>query len=87
MKKWDWQIFADFGYFLIELVRSLYTNSAVTNLSTENELLVLDSTTISCSINLLLWAEGKYSRGAIKMHTVLDMRDSIPAFILIIDDK
>lgn len=87
-EKRDWQIFADFGYYLIELVRPLYKNSVVPNLlSIENELFALDSTTISCSINLLIWAEGKYSRGAIKMHTLLDLRGSIPSFILITDGK
>jgi hypothetical protein len=83
----DWQIFADFGKHLIELVRPLYKNSDVPNLSIENELFALDSTTISCSINLLRWAEGKYSRGAVKMHTVLDLRGNIPSFILITDGK
>jgi len=86
-EKRDWQIFSDFGYYLIELVRPLYINSTVANLSIKNELFALDSTTISCSINLLTWAEGKYSRGAIKMHTVLDLRGSIPSFILITDGK
>lgn len=86
-EKRDWQIFADFGYYLIELVRPLYKNSVVPNLSIENELFSLDSTTISCSINLLIWAEGKYSRGAIKIHTLLDLRGSIPSFILITDGK
>ena len=86
-EKRDWQIFADFGYYLIELVRPLYKNSAVPNLSIENELFALDSTTISCSINLLSWAEGKYTRGAIKVHTLLDLRGSIPSFILITDGK
>ena len=86
-EKRDWQIFADFGYYLIHLVRPVYKNSAVTNLSIENELFALDSTTISCSINLLIWAEGKYTRGAIKVHTLLDLRGSIPSFILITDGK
>ena len=86
-EKRDWQIFSDFGYYLIELVRPLYKNSVVPHLSIENELFALDSTTISCSINLLIWAEGKYSRGAIKMHTLLDLRGSIPSFILITDGK
>jgi len=86
-EKRDWQIFADFGYYLIELVRPLYANSTVTKLSIENELFALDSTTISCSINLMTWAEGKYSRGAIKMHTLLDLRGNIPIFILITDGK
>src|SRR6187402_1271534 len=86
-EKRDWQIFADFGNHLIELVRPLYKNSDVPNLSLNNDLFALDSTSISCSINLLMWAEGKYSRGAVKMHTLLDLRGSIPSFILITDGK
>jgi len=86
-EKRDWRIFAEFGYHLIELVRPLYKNSDVTNLSIDNELFALDSTSISCSINLLTWAEGKYSRGAVKMHTLLDLRGNIPSYILITDGK
>lgn len=86
-EKRDWQIFAEFGYYLTELVRPLYKNSDVTNLSIDNELFALDSTSISCSINLLTWAEGKYSRGAVKMHTLLDLRGNIPSYILITDGK
>ncbi|MGZ0017604.1 IS4 family transposase [Yeosuana sp. AK3] len=86
-EKRDWQIFSDFGNHLIELVRPLYKSSKVPNLSIDNELFALDSTTISCSINLLTWAEGKYSRGAVKMHTLLDLRGSIPIFILVTDGK
>jgi len=86
-EKRDWQIFSDFGSLLIELVRPLYKNSEVPNLTIDNELFALDSTTISCSINLLTWAEGKYSRGAVKMHTLLDLRGSIPSFILVTDGK
>ena len=86
-EKRDCQIFSDFGNHLIELVRPLYKNSEVPNLSIDNELFALDSTTISCSINLLTWAEGKYSRGAVKMHTLLDLRGSIPSFILVTDGK
>jgi hypothetical protein len=86
-EKRDWQIFSDFGNHLIELVRPLYKNSEVPNLSIDNELFALDSTIISCSINLLTWAEGKYSRGAVKMHTLLDLRGSIPSFILVTDGK
>ena len=47
----------------------------------------LDSTTISCSINLLTWAEGKYGRGAVKMHTLLNLHGYIPSYILITDGK
>jgi len=86
-EKRNLEIFADFGYYLIELVCPIYKNSTVPNLSIENDLVALDSTIISCSVNLLIWADGKYSGGAIKMHTILDLRGSIPSFILITDSK
>ena len=83
----DWQIFADFGKYLIEQIRPLYQNSEIPNIGLDNEIFALDSTSISCSINLLTWAEAKYSRGAVKVHTLLDLRGSIPAFILVTDGK
>ncbi|MDR2683911.1 MAG: DUF4372 domain-containing protein, partial [Prevotellaceae bacterium] len=74
----DWRIFADFGNYLIKVVRPMYAAYPVSNVDIDNEIFALDSTTISCSINLLVWAEGKYSRGAVKMHTLIDLRGSIP---------
>jgi hypothetical protein len=83
----DWQIFADFGNYLIQLVRPLYAKSPIPNIDIDNEIFALDSTTISVSINLFTWAEGKYSRGAVKMHTLINLRGSIPEFIYITDGK
>jgi hypothetical protein len=83
----NWKIFADFGSYLIQLVRPLYADCPIPNLDIDNEIFALDSTTISVSINLFTWAEGKYSRGAVKMHTLIDLRGSIPEFIFITDGK
>jgi hypothetical protein len=83
----DWQIFADFGNYLIGLVRPLYADFPIPNVDIDNEVFALDSTTISLSINLFTWAYGKYSRGAIKVHTLLNLRGNIPEFILITDGK
>ena len=83
----DWHIFADFGNYLIEKVRPLYADCSLPNLDVDNAVFALDSTTISVSINLLTWAQGKYSRGAVKMHTLLNLRGGIPEFILITDGK
>ncbi len=83
----DWQIFADFGQYLINLVRPLYSNCPIPNIDIDNDVFALDSTTISLSINLFTWAQGKYSRGAIKVHTLLDLRGSIPTFIHVTDGK
>jgi IS4 transposase len=83
----DWRIFADFGYYLMRIVRPLYADYPIPNISLDNEIFALDSTSISCSINLLVWAKGKYSRGAVKMHTLIDLRGSIPTFIHISDGR
>jgi hypothetical protein len=83
----DWRIFADFGNYLIKVVRPMYADFPIPNIDLANEIFALDSTSISCSINLLVWAEGKYSRGAVKMHTLIDLHGSIPTFIYITDGK
>jgi len=83
----NWHIFADFGEYLIKLVRPLYQDTSISNIDIDNDVFALDSTTISLSIKLFQWAHGKYSRGAIKVHTLLDLRGSIPTFILITDGK
>ena len=84
-EKRDYRIFQDFGYYLINQVRSLYANEKIPLVDLENTIFALDSTSISVSINLAAWASGKYSRGAVKMHTLLDLRGSIPTFIYISD--
>jgi hypothetical protein len=86
-EKRDWKIFADFGEYLIQQVRPLYANCPIPNVDIDNDVFALDSTTISLSIKLFSWAHGKYSRGAIKVHTLLDLRGSIPTFIFITDGK
>jgi len=83
----DFRIFADFGNYLIQQVRPMYANEPIPNVSIDNEVFALDSTTISLSLKLFSWAPGKYSRGAVKVHTLLDLRGSIPSFILITDGK
>jgi len=86
-EKRDWKIFADFGEYLIKTVRPLYANNPIPNIDLKNEVFAIDSTTISLSLKLFSWAGGKYSRGAIKVHTMLDLRGSIPTFIFITDGK
>jgi hypothetical protein len=86
-EKSDWRIFADFGNYPIHLLRPLYAGYPIHKIDIGNGILALDSTTISVSTNLFTRAEGKYSRGAVKVHTLLDLRGGIPDFILITDGK
>ena len=83
----DYRIYEELGHYLIGIVRPLYTNTTIDDISVDNVMYALDSTTISTSIKLASWAVGKYTRGAVKMHTLLDLRGSIPANIHITDGK
>lgn len=74
----DWRIFADFGQYLIGLVRPMYADIPIPNVNLDNEVFALDSTTISLSLALFRWAPGKYSRGAVKIHALLDLREASP---------
>jgi hypothetical protein len=65
----------------------MYSDSTIPNVDIDNDVFALDSTTVSLSLKLFAWAKGKYSRGAIKIHTLLDLRGSIPTFIFITDGK
>lgn len=83
----DCRIFEEFGNYLIQTIRPLYSKEKVADISVDNVLYALDSTTISTSIKLAAWALGKYSKGLVKMHALLDLRGSIPAQIHISDGK
>ncbi len=83
----DYHIYEELGLYLISTVRPLYAKAKVPEITVDNVLYALDSTTISTSIKLAAWALGKYSKGAVKMHTLLDLRGSIPANIHITDGR
>lgn len=77
----DYRIYEELGMYLISIVRPLYARTKIPEITIDNVLYALDSTTISTSIKLATWALGKYSKGGVKMHTLLDLRGSIPANI------
>lgn len=83
----DWRIFGDFGLYLIDIVGPLYSNEPSSVSGVDRDIFAIDSTTISVSINLMDWARGKYSKGAVKMHTVLNLQGNIPTFIHVTDGK
>lgn len=86
-EKRDYRIYEELGCELIETVRPLYADEKLEDVDTELALLALDSTTISVSLKLCNWAIGKYSRGAVKMHTLLDLRGGIPVQIHVSDGR
>lgn len=87
-EKRDYRIYEGLGKALIKIVQPLYSKMRLEYIAPQDhDLYALDSTTISCSLKLLDWAIGKYSKGAVKMHTVIDLRGSIPVFIHITDGR
>jgi hypothetical protein len=82
----DWRIFADFAQVLIHTAVKLYANDA-TGVPDVRDLYALDSTTIDLCLLLFPWAKFRKHKGAVKMHTLLDLHGSIPTFIHITDGK
>src|SRR5665213_1090433 len=82
----DWRIFADFAQHLIGVARPLYVGDAL-GVDLDHSLYALDSTTIDLCLLLFPWARFRTHKGAVKMHTLLDLHGNIPAFIRITDGK
>jgi len=82
----DWRIFADFGQELIAEARTLYTNEDF-GVDLDETIYALDSTTIDLCLSLFPWAHFRKNKGAVKMHTLLDVRGSIPTLVNITHGK
>ena len=82
----DWRIFADFAQVLIGIARPLYAHDPI-GVELDQSLYALDSTTIDLCLSLFLWAKFRKHKGAVKMHTLLDLHGNIPTFIGITDGK
>ncbi len=78
----DWRIYGDFAQVLIGRARQLYANEKLTADVTETAY-ALDSTTIDLCLELFPWAKFRQNKAAVKMHTLLDLRGSIPTFIAV----
>jgi len=82
----DWRIYHDFAMVLIARARALYANEPLV-CELVNTIYALDSTTIDLCLSMFPWAEFRRAKGAIKLHTLLDLRGAIPAFVLISQGK
>ena len=82
----DWRIFADFAQVLIGIARPLYAQDPI-GVELDQSLYALDSTTIDLCLSLFPWAKFRKHKGAVKMHTLLDLHGNIPTFIGITDGK
>ena|SRR5271157_1204191 len=76
----SWQLYAEFAQLLIAIARALYAGDSF-GVELDNTVYALDSTLIDLCLSLCPWARFGCSRGAIKLHTLLDLRGSIPSFI------
>lgn len=82
----DWRIFAEFAQHLIGVARPLHAQDPM-GVDLDHSLYALDSTTIDLCLALFPWAKFRQHKGAVKMHTLLDLHGNIPTFISITDGK
>lgn len=78
----DWRIYADFAQVLIRTARMLYAEENF-GLQLKRTVYSLDSTTIDLCLSLFPWATFRKRKGAVKLHTLLDVRGSIPSVVII----
>lgn len=82
----DWHIWEDLAALLVKRARKLYINESF-GIDLNNTVYALDATTIDLCLSLFPWAPFRTAKAAVKLHTLLDLRGNIPAFIHISDGK
>lgn len=82
----DWRIYADFAQELIQIARRLYINESF-GIELKQTVYALDATVIDLCLSLFPWARFRKRKGAVKLHTLLDLRGSIPSLIVITHGK
>jgi len=81
----NWRIYAEFAQILISQARELYQDEQPFSIELDNTVYALDSSTIDLCLSLFPWAKFRTTKGAVKIHTLLDIRGSIPSCIIITD--
>jgi len=82
----DWRIYYEFAQALIRIARPLYAQDPI-GAEISETVYALDSTTIDLCLKLFPWAAFRATKAAVKLHTLLDLRGSIPTFVHISDGK
>jgi uncharacterized protein DUF4372/DDE family transposase len=82
----DWRIYADFAQVLITRARALYLDDHF-GVELAQTVYALDATTIDLCLALFPWAEFRKHKGAVKLHTLLDLRGNIPTVVIITHGK
>ena len=82
----DWRIYADFAQVLIGIARKLYIDEDF-GVELQQTAYALDATIIDLCLSLFPWAKFRNRKGAVKLHTLIDLRGSIPVFVIITHGK
>lgn len=82
----DWRIYYDFAQILIQRARALYAADRF-GIELDQTVYALDSTTIELCLSLFPWARYQQNCGAVKLHTLLDLRGNIPCWLYVSDGK
>ena len=82
----DYRIFQDFGHVLIGIAQGLYQDEPFA-IELKQPLYAFDSTTLDLCLSLFPWAEFRKTKAAVKMHTLIDLRGSIPTFVAVTTGK
>ena len=85
-RKRDWRIHADFAQGLIRIARPLYAGEDL-GLELDNTVYALDSSTVDLCLSVFPWALFRSTKSGVKLHTLLDLRGNIPAFIHVSEAK
>lgn len=83
----DWRIWSDFASYLIGVARPLYLEDNDFTLDLDNTVYALDASTIDLCLSVFKWAKFRKKKGAVKLHTLMDLRGNIPVFIAITTGK
>ena len=82
----DWRLYADLAQSLIHQARDLYLNDDL-GLELDNTVYAIDSTTIDLCLSLFPWAQYSPAQAGIRLHTLLNLRGSIPSFVDVVRVK
>lgn len=83
----DWRIYQDFALLLIDQAKELYKGDSQLEIDIENNVFAIDSSTIDLCLSVYPWAKFRKKKAAVKLHTMIDAKTSIPEFIHISDGK
>ena len=82
----DWRIYADFAKVLIRIARNLYIGDNF-GLELDQTAYALDATIIDLCLSVFPWAKFRTSKATVKLHTLMDLRGSIPTMVFITHGK